>query len=74
MLEVNGYQVPEHTSYSSITTWLNCGWQYYLSRIVGVDEVPAIWNLGGSAVHRATEVYDLKLWETENVKASTNND
>ncbi len=65
MLEINGHQVPEHVSYSSLTTWLNCGWQYYLGRIAKVDEQPAIWNLGGSAVHKATEIYDLELWETE---------
>lgn len=65
MLEINGHKVPEHVSYSSITTWLNCGWQYYLGRIAQVDEQPAIWNLGGSAVHKATEIYDLQLWETE---------
>jgi hypothetical protein len=64
MLEVNGYKIPEHVSYSALTTWLNCGWQYYLSRIAQIEELPAIWNLGGSAVHKATEVYDLQLWET----------
>jgi hypothetical protein len=63
MLQVNGYDVPEHTSYSSITTWLSCGWQYFLSRIVKVNEKPAIWNLGGSAVHLASANYDLQRWE-----------
>jgi ATP-dependent helicase/DNAse subunit B len=66
MLKVNGYEVPEHASYSSITTWLACGYQYYLSRIQKVAEQPAVWFIGGSAVHRATEQYDLELWNKEN--------
>lgn len=65
MLQVNGYDVPDHVSYSSVTTWLSCGWQYFLSRIAKVDEKPAIWNLGGSAVHRATEMYDLEKWKQD---------
>ena len=63
MLKINGYDVPEHTSYSSLTTWLSCGYRYYLSRIAKVDEEPATWTLGGSAVHRATETYDLMTWK-----------
>lgn len=66
MLKINGYNVPEHTSYSSLTTWLSCGWRYYLSRIAQVEEQPATWSIGGSAVHRATEVYDLELWKRDN--------
>jgi hypothetical protein len=65
VLQVNGYDVPDHVSYSSVTTWLSCGWQYFLSRIAKVDEKPAIWNLGGSAVHRATEMYDLEKWNQD---------
>lgn len=66
MLKINGYDVPEHTSYSSLTTWLSCGYRYYLSRIAKVEEQPATWTLGGSAVHRATENYDLQLWKRDN--------
>ena len=65
MLKVNGYEVPDHVSYSSLTTWLGCGYQYYLSRIQKVEEQPAVWSLGGSAVHLATENYDLQKWESE---------
>ena len=64
MLKINGYDVPEHVSYSSITTWLSCVYRYYLTRIQKVEEQPAAWTLGGSAVHRATEIYDLELWKT----------
>ncbi len=65
MLKVNGHEVPEHTSYSSLTTWLSCGYQYYLTRIRKVKEEPAVWSLGGSAVHLATENFDKQLWELE---------
>ena len=65
-VEVDGYTMPEHISYSSLTTWLECGWLYFLSRIANAPEKPAIWNLGGSAVHKATELYDLYEWEQEN--------
>ena len=41
-----------------MSTWLNCGWQYYLSRIQNVPEAPSWWLVGGKAVHEATEIYD----------------
>lgn len=63
-VEIDGFKVPEHVSYSSFTTWLECGYLYFLSRIVEVPEQPAIWNLGGSAVHKATELYDRQEWES----------
>jgi hypothetical protein len=63
MIEIENYKIPEHVSYSAFTTWLECGWLYFLSRIVDTPETPAIWNLGGSAVHKATELYDLREWK-----------
>jgi putative RecB family exonuclease len=35
-----------------------CPKQYQLTRIVKVPEIPAWWNIGGSAVHAAMESYD----------------
>lgn len=58
MIEIEGHEIPEHVSYSSLTTWLNCGWQYYMSRVQKIGEQPAWWFYGGSAVHAATEKYD----------------
>ena len=63
-VEIDGFKIPEHVSYSSFTTWLECGYLYFLSRIVEVPEQPAIWNLGGSAVRKATELYDRQEWES----------
>jgi hypothetical protein len=58
MIEINGNKLPSHVSYSSLTTWLDCGWKYYLSRIVQEEETPAWYFVGGSALHKATEIYD----------------
>jgi CRISPR/Cas system-associated exonuclease Cas4 (RecB family) len=48
----------KHMSYSALSTWQECGWKYYLTRIEGVQEGHAVWFTGGSAVHLATEYYD----------------
>lgn len=49
-----------YVSHSAMSTWLNCGWQYYLSRIQNVPEAPSWWLVGGKAVHESTEEYDLR--------------
>lgn len=52
--------VPPHFSYSSLTTYMECGQKYFLQKIAHVPEVPSWWLLGGSAVHTLTEIYDLE--------------
>lgn len=52
-------ELPKHISYSSFNTWLECGWKYYLTKTKDVPEKHAVWFTGGSAVHKATEYYDL---------------
>ena len=49
----------DYVSHSAMTTWLNCGWNYYLSRIQNVPENPSYWLVGGKSVHTASEIYDL---------------
>lgn len=51
-------ELPKHISYSSFNTWLECGWKYYLTKIKDVPEKHAVWFTGGSAVHKATELFD----------------
>ena len=51
-------ELPKHISYSSFTTWQDCGWKYYLQKVVGVKEAHAVWFTGGSALHKATENYE----------------
>jgi len=58
MVRIGDEEIPKHISYSSLTTYLNCGWSYYLSKVVKVPEQSAWWFFGGSTVHRATEEYD----------------
>lgn len=60
MVTIGDHELPEHISYSSLTTWLSCGWSYYLNRVKKIQELPAWWFYGGSAVHRATEEWDRK--------------
>jgi len=52
-------ELSKHISYSSLGTYLECGWKYNLTKIQGVPEKHAVWFTGGSAVHRATEMWDL---------------
>jgi hypothetical protein len=66
MVNIGDEQVPEHVSYSSLMDWLSCGWMYYLSRVKQVKEIPAWWLYGGTAVHRATEMWDLNKWKDNN--------
>lgn len=48
----------EHLSYSSLSTYLDCGERYRLERVIGVDQGKAWWFIGGSAFHTATEMLD----------------
>lgn len=64
-VKINGYDLPVHVSYSALTTYLDCGWKYYLTRIEQVVEQPTWYLVGGSAVHEATELYDKELFEAE---------
>lgn len=56
------FSVPEHTSHSAINSYLRCGKAYELGKL-GVQEAPAWWLIGGSAVHKATEWLDTGEWD-----------
>jgi hypothetical protein len=58
MIELDSVELPSHVSYSAITTWLSCGYKYFLGRLKGVEEEPSVWLVGGSAWHVATENFD----------------
>lgn len=60
-------ELPKHISYSSFSTWQECGWKYYLTKIEGHQEPHAVWFTGGTAVHKATEVYDLEGGTSEDI-------
>lgn len=52
------YELPIHISYSAFTTYVDCGYQYYLGRLLNKQEEPSVWSVGGSAFHLACELYD----------------
>lgn len=64
-VKIDGYEIPSHVSYSALTTWLDCGWKYFLTRVAKEIEKPTWYLAGGSAVHTATELYDKELYEIE---------
>jgi putative RecB family exonuclease len=41
-----------------MSTWLNCGWSFYLTRVQKVQENPSYWLVGGKSLHEGTEIYD----------------
>ncbi len=45
MININGDELPDHISYSSLTDYLACGYMYYLNRVKQVKEIPAWWYL-----------------------------
>ena len=63
---INGYELPGHLSHSALTTYLQCGHKYYLSRVVKESETPAWWFVGGNAIHSATETFD-RMYPTQEI-------
>ena len=57
-IQLGDYTLPEHISYSAFTTYVDCGYQYYLGRLMQLPEEPSVWSVGGSAFHLACENYD----------------
>jgi len=70
-ITINGFEVPQHISYSAFSTYIDCGHKYYLTRMVKVSEPPAWYLIGGSALHSASEEVDAKLLAGEQI-ADTN--
>ena len=69
-IKINGYDLPGHLSHSALTTFLQCGHKYYLSRVVQEQEQPAWWFIGGNAVHTATENFDRKYPTRQDLAAA----
>jgi hypothetical protein len=51
-----------HTSHSQLSSFLRCGKAYELQRIIGVPESAAMWLIGGSAFHEASENNDRRRY------------
>jgi hypothetical protein len=58
MRPVDPAGVPEHWSWSQLTSAEDCGVQHRLSRLEGVPQQPQWANIGGSAFHAVTEAFD----------------
>lgn len=54
---------PLYLSPSQISSLLTCGEQFRLKRVLKVPERPMWASIGGSAVHKITEVLDLEHWK-----------
>jgi putative RecB family exonuclease len=50
---------PSHTSFSARETLERCARSYFLKYFAKAPKRPALWSVGGSAVHETTEHYDL---------------
>ncbi|MGW2169180.1 RecB family exonuclease [Streptomyces sp. NPDC001705] len=48
-----------HTSFSAKETLERCARSYFLKYFAKAPKRPALWSVGGSAVHETTEFYDL---------------
>ena len=53
--------VPAHLSYSSLSTYAECGERYRLGRGYGLDKSTWFASVAGSAIHEITEAIDLNL-------------
>lgn len=58
--------IPEHRSFSQLNTFLKCAHQYYLGKIAGVPERPAVYLAAGNAVHKMIELINHDLYREGN--------
>lgn len=57
-------ELSEHLSVSQVETLADCGMKYRLQRVDGIQEVPAWWNIGGTAFHATIEWWERQLFAT----------
>ena len=53
---------PRYLSPSQVSSLLTCGEQFRLNRVARVPERPMWASIGGSTVHRVTEILDRRKW------------
>lgn len=49
----------EHLSYSSMSSWLECGERFRLERVMSAPQSDAWWFIGGDVTHKVSEQCDL---------------
>jgi ATP-dependent helicase/DNAse subunit B len=52
-----------------MTSFYRCAHAYYLSKVAGVSEKPAVYLVAGSAVHEALEVINHELYTLQEANA-----
>jgi hypothetical protein len=55
--------LPDHLSWSQLTTLEDCGVKYRLQRLQMIPQQPQWANIGGSAFHVVTEAFDRGAWQ-----------
>lgn len=50
----------DHLSYSAVSTYSDCGEKFRLRKTLDIPRVPSWAAMGGSAVHKATEILDFQ--------------
>lgn len=53
---------PQHRSFSQLSTFLKCAHQWYLGKVAGVPETPAVYLVAGNAVHAMIEQVNHELY------------
>lgn len=61
---------PDKFSHSQISSWMRCGKQYYLERIVGYRHAPAVYLATGNAMHEVIESLNRKHFERQGRRVS----
>lgn len=56
---------PLYLSPSQVSGLLTCGYQFKLTRLDKVPERPMWAGIGGSTVHKVTEILDKRKWAGE---------
>lgn len=51
-------ELPAHLSYSSASSYEECPFRWKAERLHGLEQDPSVWLIGGSAFHKATELFD----------------
>lgn len=56
-------------SYSRLHNYIQCSYSYYLTRVLKLPEVPAVWNAGGTAFHLVSEAFDRQYWQADDLSS-----
>lgn len=63
-ISIRGYE-PTHLSHSTVSSLRMCGKKFELQKVLRLEERPGLAAIGGTAVHSATEEYDLRVWDPD---------